>query len=153
MEYQLSSLNKNEDHSPSCQAHVWVLCGLYTAGHINTLYGTVAARRWNCSDPSGGVPIDASSCAYSPCVSSWRDVAPRSLPLCLIMAAAHRRRPSLWSSGQSSWLQIQRSRVPFPELPDFLKSSGSGSECTGPHKENWGVTWKKSSGSGLEKWN
>jgi hypothetical protein len=28
---------------------------------------------------------------------------------------------SLWSSGQSSWLQIQRSRVRFPALPDFLR--------------------------------
>jgi hypothetical protein len=26
----------------------------------------------------------------------------------------HRRRPPLWSSGQSSWLQIQGSRVRFP---------------------------------------
>ena len=25
----------------------------------------------------------------------------------------------LWSSGQSFWLQIQRSRVRFPALPDF----------------------------------
>jgi hypothetical protein len=37
------------------------------------------------------------------------------------------RRP-LWSS-QSSWLQIQRFRVRFPALPDFLRSSGSE---TGP---------------------
>jgi hypothetical protein len=29
-------------------------------------------------------------------------------------------RPPLWSSGQSSWLQIQRSRVRF--LPDFLRN-------------------------------
>jgi hypothetical protein len=33
---------------------------------------------------------------------------------------------ALWSSGQSFWLQIQRSRVRFPALPDFLRSSGSG---------------------------
>ena len=32
----------------------------------------------------------------------------------------------LWSSGQSFWLQIQRSRVRFPALPDFLSSSVSG---------------------------
>ena len=30
----------------------------------------------------------------------------------------------LWSSGQSFWLQIQRSRVRFPALPDFLSSKG-----------------------------
>ena len=33
--------------------------------------------------------------------------------------------PPLWSSGQSFWLQIQRSRVRSPALPDFLSSSGS----------------------------
>jgi hypothetical protein len=33
-------------------------------------------------------------------------------------------RPPLLSSGQSSWLQIQMSRVRFPELPDFLKAVG-----------------------------
>jgi hypothetical protein len=30
--------------------------------------------------------------------------------------------PPLWSSGQSSWLQIQWSWVRFPTLPDFLNS-------------------------------
>jgi hypothetical protein len=29
--------------------------------------------------------------------------------------------PPLRSSGQGSWLQIQRSRVPFPELPNFFQ--------------------------------
>ena len=28
--------------------------------------------------------------------------------------------PPLWSSGQSLWLQIQRSRVRFPALPDLV---------------------------------
>jgi hypothetical protein len=27
--------------------------------------------------------------------------------------------PPLWSSGQSSWMQTQKSRVRFPALPDF----------------------------------
>ena len=36
----------------------------------------------------------------------------------------------LWSSGQSFWLQIQRSRVRLPALPDFLSSSGSGTGST-----------------------
>ena len=40
--------------------------------------------------------------------------------------------PPLWSSGQSFWLQIQRSRVRFPALPDFLSSSGSGTGSTQP---------------------
>ena len=43
---------------------------------------------------------------------------------------------SLWSSGQSFWLQIQRSRVRFPALPDFLSSSGSGTGSTQPREVN-----------------
>jgi hypothetical protein len=49
--------------------------------------------------------------------------------------------PPLWSSGQSSWLQIQRSWVQFPPLPDFLRSSGSGTGSTQPGEYNWGATW------------
>jgi hypothetical protein len=52
--------------------------------------------------------------------------------------------------GQSSWLQIQRFRVWFPALPDFLRSSESGMGSTQPRENNWGATWKDSSGSGLE---
>jgi hypothetical protein len=44
--------------------------------------------------------------------------------------------PSLWSSGQSFWLQIQRSRVRFSALPDFLRSSGSGTGSTQPREDN-----------------
>jgi hypothetical protein len=42
------------------------------------------------------------------------------------------QRPPLWSSGQSSWLQTQRSRVRVSALPDFLSSSGSGTGYTQP---------------------
>jgi hypothetical protein len=45
-------------------------------------------------------------------------------------------RPLLWSSAQSSWLQIQRSRVRFPVLLDFLRSSVSGTESTQPLEDN-----------------
>jgi hypothetical protein len=38
----------------------------------------------------------------------------------------------LWSSGQTSWLQTQRSRVRFSALPDFLSSGGSGTGSTQP---------------------
>ena len=44
--------------------------------------------------------------------------------------------PPLWSSGQSFWLQIQRSRVRFPALPDFLSGSGSGTGYTQPREVN-----------------
>ena len=44
--------------------------------------------------------------------------------------------PPLWSSGQSFWLQRQRSRVRFPALPDFLSSSGSGTGSTQPREVN-----------------
>jgi hypothetical protein len=49
--------------------------------------------------------------------------------------------PPLWSSGQSSCLQIQRSWVQFLALPEFLMSSGSGTGSTQPHVDNWGATW------------
>jgi hypothetical protein len=42
----------------------------------------------------------------------------------------------LHPSGQSSWLHIQRSRVRFPALPDFLRSSGSGTGSTQPREDN-----------------
>jgi hypothetical protein len=41
-------------------------------------------------------------------------------------------------------------RVRFPALPDYLRSSGSGTGSTQPCEYNWGATWKKSSGSCLE---
>ena len=37
---------------------------------------------------------------------------------------------------KSFWLQIQRSRVRFPALPDFLSSSGSGTGSTQPREVN-----------------
>jgi hypothetical protein len=51
--------------------------------------------------------------------------------------------PPLWSSGQSFWLQIQRSRVRFPVLPDFLRSRGSGMGSTQPREDNWRAIWMK----------
>jgi hypothetical protein len=47
--------------------------------------------------------------------------------------------PPLWSSGQSSWLQILRSRVRFPALPAFLRSSGAGTGSTQPREDNRGA--------------
>jgi hypothetical protein len=62
------------------------------------------------------------------------------------------RGPPLCSSGQSSWLLTQRSRVRFPPIPDFLSSSVSGTESIQPREDKWGSTWKKSSSTGLENW-
>ena len=52
-----------------------------------------------------------------------------SIPVCILG-------PPLWSSGQSFWLQIQRSRIRSPALPDFLSSSGSGTGSTQPREVN-----------------
>jgi hypothetical protein len=57
-------------------------------------------------------------------------------------------RPPMWSSGQTSWLQIQRSWVWFPALSDFLRSSGCGQGPLVSTIEE--LLGRKSSGSGLE---
>jgi hypothetical protein len=41
---------------------------------------------------------------------------------------------------ESFWLQIQGSRVRFPALPHFLRSSGSGTGSTQPREDNYGAT-------------
>jgi hypothetical protein len=43
--------------------------------------------------------------------------------------------PPVWSSGQNSWLQTQRSRVRFPPLSDLLSSNGSGTGSTQPRED------------------
>jgi hypothetical protein len=40
------------------------------------------------------------------------------------------------SSCQSFWLEIQRSRVRFPALPDFLRNSRSGTGSAQPREYN-----------------
>jgi hypothetical protein len=44
-------------------------------------------------------------------------------------------RPTVLSSDESFWLQIRRSQAPFPALPDFLSSSGTGKESTKPRED------------------
>jgi hypothetical protein len=59
-------------------------------------------------------------------------------------------RPPLWSSGQSSWLQIQRSRVRFPALQDFLSSSGSGMGSLSPMSTTEELFGRNNCSSSLE---
>jgi len=54
--------------------------------------------------------------------------------LCVVGSPMNLVPIALWSSGQSFWLQIQRSRVRSPALPDFLSSSGSGTRSTQPRE-------------------
>jgi hypothetical protein len=61
--------------------------------------------------------------SISTCLSNLFDSLPSHLP-------------PLRSSGQTSWLQIQRSRARFPALPDFLRNNGSGTWSTQPRKYN-----------------
>jgi hypothetical protein len=68
--------------------------------------------------------------------TSWRSIL-------ILFSCLRLVRPPLWSSGQSFWLQIQRSRVRSLALPDFLSSSGSGTGSTQPREVNWGATWIK----------
>jgi hypothetical protein len=56
---------------------------------------------------------------------------------------------SLWHNldrlcGQSSWLQIQRSRIRFRPLPDFLSSSRSETGSTQPRMTEELFEWKSS---------
>jgi hypothetical protein len=58
--------------------------------------------------------------------------------------------PPLFSSGQSSWLQIQRSRVRIQALPDFPSSGGSGTGSGQPLENNEELLKRKSNDSSLE---
>jgi hypothetical protein len=47
--------------------------------------------------------------------------------------------PPLWSSGQSSWLQIRRPG--FDSRHYQKKGNGSGTGSAQPREYNWGATW------------
>jgi hypothetical protein len=79
----------------------------------------------------------------------WLNLKPFSERLCRFCPVLANKGPPLWSSGQSSWLQIQRSRVRFSPLPDFLRSSWSGTGSTQPHVQEE-LLGRNSSDSGLE---
>jgi hypothetical protein len=53
------------------------------------------------------------------------------------------RRPPLWSSGQSSWLHIQRPGFDSLRCQIFWEVMCLGTGSTQPREYNWGATWKK----------
>jgi hypothetical protein len=53
------------------------------------------------------------------------------------------RYSGLWSRSKSVWRQIERSRVPLPALPHFLRSTESEAVSTQPRDDNWGTKQKK----------
>jgi hypothetical protein len=58
--------------------------------------------------------------------------------------------PPLWSSGQSSWLQIQRSWFDSQRYQIFFRSSRSGRGPLSHMSTNEELLGRQSSGSGLE---
>jgi hypothetical protein len=64
---------------------------------------------------------------------------------CYITMAADCDAALWWDRGflTEFLLQIQRSRVRFLALPDFLRSRRSGTGSTQPREDNRGATWKK----------
>jgi hypothetical protein len=116
--------------------------GVLRGAHLKVVMIT-GKRRWN---RSGGAPssqLPAPRCHASPAATSTRASQTHEG----ILDDIHYTQPtftapldfvqrSLWSSGQSSWLQTQKSRVRIPELPDFLSSSGSGTGSTQPRQNN-----------------
>jgi hypothetical protein len=59
---------------------------------------------------------------------------PNTLFLTIILLSVHADR-ICGLLVKSSWLQIQRSTVRFPELPNFLGSSASGTGSTQPRDD------------------
>jgi hypothetical protein len=51
--------------------------------------------------------------------------------------------PPLWSSGQSSWLQIQKFGFDFLRYQIFWEVASLERGPPQPHVYSWGATWKK----------
>jgi hypothetical protein len=63
-------------------------------------------------------------------------VISKSLIASIFTIDEYSKRLPLSSGGQSSWMQIQRSRDRFPALPEYLSCSGSGTESLSLLKMN-----------------
>jgi hypothetical protein len=92
------------------------------------------------------------------CAAADSNIAPAislhcNLRLKFLLAVQHSHSiiPPLWSRGQSSWPQTQKSRVRFPELRDILSINRSGTGSTQPCEHKWGATWMRCSCSDLKK--
>jgi hypothetical protein len=58
-----------------------------------------------------------------------------------LCSAIHSWWPPLWSSSQSSWLQIWRPGFDSRHYQKKKTSRGSGTGSTQPREYNWGATW------------
>jgi hypothetical protein len=141
----------------SALAHVWLLTLREFACHVSCL--TSAPPGWKkpwvlTLHQDSHLSTDKLPCGQS----VWRnvlhscfywvpcrvDLSDFSLPIGLVQCPYFDSvnlllRPPLWSSGQSSWLQIRRPG--FDSQHCQKKNSGSGTGSTQPREYNWGATW------------
>jgi hypothetical protein len=116
---KLSSLSSLVDILCSISLFTHSACMLKVASEVPAQVGPLQLTDWNRCEAG----------------SRWADCASLSNKLAVCGSIVRRYRSSRYtlfgmSSGQSSWLRIQRSWVRFPTLPDFLRSSGSGTGST-----------------------
>jgi hypothetical protein len=122
-------------------------------GTVNVLYWHVAIHAvvWR----GGGIPrITCLTCPDCRCPDRYSSVTPLEYKSRMFLPDQYAwpcdscaQEPFayyyLWPSGQSSWLQIQRSQVRFSSLLEFLRSSESGTASSQLRMGNWGATWMK----------